>query len=69
MMQGLVHAPNVFRSQARSHRLDALALSRQQQTRTVVLQWNCSIGMPCGLRQAFHICPKALLLWAWRGEA
>jgi hypothetical protein len=25
--------------------------------------------VPCGLRQAFHICRKALLLWAWRGEA
>jgi hypothetical protein len=37
VMQGLVHATNIMWSQARSHRLDALAFTGQQQSRAVVL--------------------------------
>ncbi len=50
----------------RGHRFDTLTLTRQQQPRAIVLQRNVTISMPCGLRQAFNICRKALYLRAWR---
>jgi hypothetical protein len=67
MVQRLMHAAHIVRCQACSHRLDALPLARQQQSRTVVLQWNVAISVPCGFRQAVDVCRKASLLWAWRG--
>ncbi len=68
MMQRLMHSPNVVGSQARGHRLDALALARKQQPLAVGLQRIDPVSVPCGLRQAFEICRKAFLLWAWRGS-
>jgi hypothetical protein len=67
MVQRLMRPPNIIRGEPGRNRFHTLALTGQQQAGTVVLQWNCSIYMPCGLRQAFHKCRKALLLWAWRG--
>jgi hypothetical protein len=67
MMKRLMHPPNVIGSEAGRNRFHTLSLTGQQQAGTVVLQRNCSICMLCGLRQAFRICRKALLLWAWRG--
>jgi hypothetical protein len=66
MMQRLVHPSDVVGSKPRGHRLDTFALPRQQQAGAVVLQWNVTIGMPCGFRQAPDICRKALFLQAWR---
>src|SRR3982750_928143 len=62
-----MHPPHVVWRQTCRHRLHALAFSRQQQSRTIHLQWHCPIGVPRSLRQAIHICREALLLWAWRG--
>ena len=67
MMKRLMHPPNVIRSEAGRNPFYTLSLTGQQQAGTVVLQRNCSICMPCGLRQAFRIRRKELLLWAWRG--
>ena len=53
--------------QAGGHQFDTFPFARQQQTGAIVLQWNATIGMPCGFRQALDICRKALFLWAWRG--
>ncbi len=39
------------------------------QSSAVVLQRRLPIFVPCGSRQAIHICREALLLWAWRGKA
>ena len=64
-----MHAANIVGSQACRHRLDTLAVSRQQQSRTVVLQRSVPIGVPRGISQALDICREAPLLWAWRREA
>jgi hypothetical protein len=45
MMQRLVHAPDVLRSQPRRHRLDRLPLSRQQQPGAIQLERNSTIGV------------------------
>jgi hypothetical protein len=65
-MQRLVRAPDIVRSQARGHRLHALALTGQQQSRTIRFQRSATISVPCGFRQAIRVCRKALFLWAWR---
>jgi hypothetical protein len=62
-----MHTPHVIWSQSRGHGLDALALAWQHQSRAVALQWDVSVNVPCGFRQALNICRKALFLWAWRG--
>ena len=69
MVQGLPCSLHIVRTKSRSHRLDALSLTGQQQTFAVVLQRRVSIFVSRGSRQAFHICRETLLLWAWRGEA
>src|SRR3954451_2283890 len=69
MMQGLMHSANIVRSQQRSHRLNALALTWQQQAHAVILQRNLPVTVSRGTRQALHIRRETLLLWAWRGEA
>ena len=51
MMQRLVHLPHVPRSQARGHRLDALAFDRQHEALHVVLHGHNAISMPGGLGQ------------------
>jgi len=66
MVQRLVHPPDVIRGQTRRHRLDALTLSRKQQSGAIRLQGNSTIHVPCGLRQAVKIGRKALLPGAWR---
>jgi hypothetical protein len=66
MVQRLVHAPDAVRGQTHGHRLDALTLSRQQQSGAIGLQGNSTIDMPCGLHQAVKIGRKALLPGAWR---
>jgi len=66
MMQRLVHPPDIVGSKARGHGLDTLPFARQQKASAIILQWNVSIGMPCGFCQALDICRKALFLWAWR---
>jgi hypothetical protein len=47
------------------HRLDALALARQQKAFAVVLQWLVPVRMPGGVGQAFQISRQALLLRTW----
>jgi hypothetical protein len=64
MMQRLVCAANVIGSQPRSHRLDTLAFSWQQQSSAVVPQRSVSICVPRGIGQALNICREAPLLWA-----
>src|SRR5215831_2853983 len=66
MMQRLMHPSYVVCTESGGHRFNAFAFARQQQTRTVILQRNVAIGMPCGFCQALNICRKALFLWAWR---
>jgi hypothetical protein len=61
-----MHTFHIVVRQPSGHRLDALALARQQQASAVVLKREIPIGMPCGFRQAFNICRKASFLWAWR---
>jgi hypothetical protein len=68
MMQGLPHRLHVGRIQTRSHRLDALAFTGQQQSLAVILQRSLPVLMPRGFRQAIHVCREAFLLWAWRGQ-
>lgn len=48
MVQRLVHPSHVVRRQASGHRLDALALTGQQQTRAAILEGNPSVSMPRG---------------------
>lgn len=69
MVERLMHAAHVVRSQTGRHGLDALAFSRQQQAGAVVLQRGVPIGMSRGLSQAFEIGRKTFLLGAWRGGA
>ena len=66
VVQRLVHPPHMVSGQAGGHRFDTFPFARQQQTGAIVFQWNATIGMPCGFRQALDICRKALFLWAWR---
>jgi hypothetical protein len=66
MMERLMHPPHVIGSKFGSHRLDALAFQRQQQSLAVRFQRLTSVRVPCGFRQAIKICRKAFLLWAWR---
>ena len=66
MMERLMHAPHIGSAQPSGHRFDALAFAGQQEAGAIVLQWNLTIGMPCGFSQALNICRKALFLWAWR---
>jgi hypothetical protein len=61
MVQRLMHAPNIFRGQPRCHRLDRLALSRQQQPSAVQLERNNAIRMPGSLRQTVKIARQPLL--------
>jgi len=68
MVQGLVRPPDIIGSQALGHRLDALALTRQQQSGAVSLHRRVAIHMPRGFRQAICVCRNALFLWAWRGR-
>jgi hypothetical protein len=69
VMQRLVHAANIVWGQTCSHRLYALPLAWQQQTRAVTLQRTMTIGVPRGVCQTLDICREAPLLWAWRREA
>jgi hypothetical protein len=69
MVERLVHPSYIPRRQARGHWLDTLAITGQKQSRAVIFQRNVTICMSRGIRQTLHICRKALLLWAWRGEA
>ena len=52
MVQGLPRGLNAVRTESRRHRLDALSLTRQQQTFAVVLQRRVSIFVSRGGRQA-----------------
>jgi hypothetical protein len=61
MMQRLVHAPDVLRSQPRRHRLDRLPLSRQQQPGAIQLERNSTIGVPSGFCQTTKIARQPLL--------
>jgi hypothetical protein len=54
-MQRLVHLPHLARSQPRRHRLDALALDRQQEPLGVVRDGDNTIGMPGYLGQFLKI--------------
>jgi hypothetical protein len=63
-----MHAPNVIRIQTRRHRFDALALSRQQQSRAVRFEGNDPICVSGRLRQAIEICSEPFLLCAWRSR-
>ena len=67
MMQRRVRAPDILGGQPCGHRLHALALARQQQSGAIRLQRSMAIGVFHGFRQAFNMCRKTLLLWAWRG--
>jgi hypothetical protein len=69
MMERLTNGLDVGRIDASGHRLDALALTGQQETLAVVLQRDLPILVPRSSRQAIHVCREALLLWAWRREA
>jgi hypothetical protein len=69
MMERLTNGLDVGRIDASGHRLDALALTGQQETLAVVLQRDLPILVPRSSRQAIPICREALLLWAWRREA
>jgi hypothetical protein len=66
MVQRLVHPAHIVGCEPRGHGLDTLPFARQQKASAIILQWNVSIGMPCGFCQALDICRKALFLWAWR---
>jgi hypothetical protein len=68
MVQRLVRAPDIIRSHAGGYGLDALSLTRQQQSGTVSLHRSAAISVPCSFRQAIRVCRKALFLWAWRGR-
>jgi hypothetical protein len=61
MVQGLMRTAHVVERQTCSHRLDALALSPQQQTRAVLHQRSLPVGMPRGLRQAIEVSRRAFL--------
>ncbi len=52
-------------TEPRGHRLDALALARQQQPLAVVFQRLVAVGMPGGAGQAVQISRQAFLLRAW----
>jgi hypothetical protein len=69
MVQGLAHRLGVLRIQAARHRLNALALTGQQQSLAVILQRGVPVLVTRGVRQALYVCREAFLLWAWRGEA
>src|SRR5260370_392758 len=69
MMQGLTRRLDAAWVQARRHRLDALALSRQQQPQDVLLQRRMPVLVLRGNRQAVRVGPEGFLFWAWRGEA
>jgi hypothetical protein len=66
MMKRLMHAPHIVRRQSGRHRFNAFALAGQQQSFAIQLQRIDPVCMPCGLRQAIHICRKAFFLGAWR---
>src|SRR5262250_150663 len=68
VVQRLMGLPQVVRTEAGRHRLDTLALSRQQQAGAIRLQRNSSIQVPRGLRQAIEIGREAFLLGAWRNR-
>jgi hypothetical protein len=68
MMQRLVHAPHIIGSESRSHRLNALTLSRQKQTSAVCLERNYPVRMSRRLRQVIEICSEPFLLCAWRSR-
>ena len=61
MVQLLVHAPDVVRSQARCHRLNRLALPLQQQPGAIRLQRNSAIRVPCRFRKTVKLTHQALL--------
>ncbi len=52
-------------TEPRGHRLDALALARQQQPLAVVFKRLVAVGMPGGAGQAVQIGRQAFLLRAW----
>jgi hypothetical protein len=62
VMQRLVHLAYVAWSQARSHRLDALALDRQQEPLGVVLDGTYPIGMSGYLGQTVKIGLQTIML-------
>jgi hypothetical protein len=59
VMERLMRATNIVGSQARSHRLNTLALSGQYQSLAVVLQGSVPIGVPHGIGQALYICRES----------
>jgi len=61
MVQRLVHAPDVLRSQPCRHWLDRFALAGQKQPRAVELQRINAIRVPCGFSQTAKISGQTLL--------
>ena len=66
MVQRLMHPAHMIRIQPRRHGLNALAFSRQKQSRAVRLEGNDSICMAGRLRQAVEVLREPFLLCAWR---
>jgi hypothetical protein len=66
MMHRLVQSLRVAGVKKRSHRLDALAVARKQESLAVGFERLDAVGVPYGISQAFEVCSKALLLRAWR---
>ena len=64
MMQPLVHAPHMVRSQTRGHRFDRFALAGQKQPGAVELQWIDAVRVSCSDRQPVETALKALLTGA-----
>jgi hypothetical protein len=62
MMQRLVRAPDIIRSHAGGHGLDALSLTRQQQPRKVRFHRSAAISVPCSFRQAIRVMPQSAFL-------
>jgi hypothetical protein len=60
MMQTLMHALYILRSQSCGERLDTLPFTGKQETRAVGSQRRSPIRVPCGSRQAIQIGRKAL---------
>ena len=55
VMQRLMHPSHVVRGQTRRHRLDALALTGQQQALGVILDGNHAIRVPGSFRQTLQV--------------
>mgnify|MGYP005855557731 CR=1 FL=1 len=66
MVKRLVHAPNIIWSKTGGYWLHALAFTRQQQTKAVVLQRLPTVPVSGRLRQALKVGGKTFFAWAWR---